>query len=536
MPPPSFQPPEPGRVAMPIENSDFGPGEILAPFESPSGPAWGAHIYTGSSQHEFEIKTRPDGCPEWADSHTWPHWLRRGLVVWDHSQQRMGSLLAGEAVELLGKLQANADWKTDGIAIIERHTNWLTLDKPASRKRARKKKGIDPDPPVTESKPESKFYEEERLRLTGRAAEEFVAYLQANETQLKKMADEEEQLHQKLAWRVFTVLAELNNRHEFNGFDGTGRKFPWVKQEFPPALVCEVPPDRATIKLSDDHWWWLPIIERPNHLKHDYERFLMLKEALDWVEKTIPEMRAADEDYRKAREHEEAEERAKIAALPTKDLAPFRINPTDLEPDRITYRVLIELEYEPYHYKKTEISFGQYWRSDQEFYTPTMLARELQINPSLVDIQQISKFLGWYYLRSATTYYEAPIAAAQAQRLWDQSAITERHEQQKVIRARYGFEEVETDYCVWLGGVEQPDHPWPTEDNRADYMANWARRETLLYALDVNGYRQFTEASYKYVTDEILLERMHRLRAKSRCLPDEARGESQRWLAENVKQ
>jgi hypothetical protein len=62
------QPPAPGRVAIPIEGNDFGPAEILAPFESLLDTAWGAHIYTGSSQDSHQVNTRPEGCPEWVES------------------------------------------------------------------------------------------------------------------------------------------------------------------------------------------------------------------------------------------------------------------------------------------------------------------------------------------------------------------------------------------------------------------------------------------------------------------------------------
>jgi hypothetical protein len=68
VPPPPEPPPrwprEPGAIAIPIENNDFGPGEILASYESPTGSGWGAHIYTGSSEDAHDVKTRPAGCPE----------------------------------------------------------------------------------------------------------------------------------------------------------------------------------------------------------------------------------------------------------------------------------------------------------------------------------------------------------------------------------------------------------------------------------------------------------------------------------------
>jgi len=207
------KPPEPGSVMFPIECSDFGPAEILAPFESQLGAAWGAHIYTGSSQDSNQVKSRPEGCPDWVESSDWFRWFRRGLVVWDHNARRIGAILAGDAIELLEKLQANDEWKTQGIAVVERHTNWLILDEPPPRKRPRKKKSTEPEPEPPPEEPKSKptYYEQERLRLTGRAAEEFVAYLHANEAQLRKMADEEEKLEQKARWRIFEVMVQIHH-------------------------------------------------------------------------------------------------------------------------------------------------------------------------------------------------------------------------------------------------------------------------------------------------------------------------------------
>ncbi len=522
--------PSPGYVTIPIEDNDFGPAEILA---AHSGSTWGAHIYTGPSQDSHEVKTRPEGCPEWVESGDWHTWFRRGLVVWEHSARRIGAMLAGEALELLKQLQSSDEWKTQGIGVVERHENWLILDEAPRRKRSRKKRDAKPEPPPEESKPSPKFYEQERLRLTGNAAEEFFAYLRANEAQLRHMADEEEALQQKASWRAFEILVQIHHEHELREFNGSGRKFPWVRQDYPPALVCDVPPDHGTITLSEDRFWWRPVIERPGRQKYDYERFLRLEEALAWVEQKIPELRAQDVEWEKTWEREKAEEEARIAALPKKDLTPFWIDPADLESERITYRAMIQVEYVPYHSKTEEISFGQKRHYDEEYYTPIMLAHELRLNPAQVDIERPVEVLGWYYIRSATTCLQEPVAAALAQQLWDQSAILEKFREQKAIRARYGYEEVETGYRTWLGVCENEEKSWSESESRAEYMAQKAMRETLLHALDVNGWRAFIHMSFKYSTDDELLQAMHELRAESRHQPADARIESTRWLAEH---
>jgi hypothetical protein len=99
------------------------------------------------------------------------------------------------------------------------------------------------------------------------------------------------------------------------------------------------------------------------------------------------------------------------------------------------------------------------------------------------------------------------------------------------VSARYGYEEVETGYRVWLGGLE--NLPWSLSQTRAEYLAWRAKKETLLSALDLNGYRQFTEITPDLISDEALLKSMHTQRAKSLYVPAKARAESAQWLALN---
>ncbi len=525
--PPVLHPHREG-IRFPIELNDFGPAEILASY---SGETWGTHIYTGHSAEPGEIKAPPEGCPEWVANSDWRCWFRRGLTVWDHVAQRIGSLLANEALELLKNLEMSDDWKINGIPIVERHKNEFSLGEEVRPKRSRKKKKTESEPPPEEPQPKPKFYEQERVRLIGPAAQEFYEYLRANEAQLKHMADEEDVLQQKADEYFFKIQIEFFHDIEISKFDGIDRKFPWTRQEYPLTFVCDLPPDRGTITLSEDGFWWIPVIEQPGHFKYDYERFISLEKAVAWVEQKIPELRAQDEEWQKNWDREQAEEEAQIAALPRKDLAPYWIDPGKLEPERITYRATIEVEYAPYSAKTREMSFGQKYYSDKEYYTPTMLADQLKLSRVQVDVEMPLEFMGWYFIRSTVTYLQESVAAAAAQRLWDQSAILEKLHEQKLVRARYGYEELETGYRAWLGECMGQDKDWPKPQSRAEHMARKAMSETLLCALDVNGWRAFRRLSFKDATDDDLLQTMHELRAKSRYQSAEARAESIQWLA-----
>jgi hypothetical protein len=203
-------------------------------------------------------------------------------------------------------------------------------------------------------------------------------------------------------------------------------------------------------------------------------------------------------------------------------------------PERITYRALIEVEYLHYSAKTREMSFGEKQYYDEEYYTPTMLADQLKLSPAQVEVKRPYDFMGWYFIWSAVTYLQESVAAAATQRLWDQSSILERFREKKLIRARYGYEEVETGYRTWLGECQNQDKPWAKPASRTEHMAHQAMRETILHALDVDGWRAFLEIPFQYRTDDELLRAMHKARAKSRFQAAEVREESTQWLAAHV--
>ena len=58
--------------------------------------------------------------------------------------------------------------------------------------------------------------------------------------------------------------------------------------------------------------WWLPVIERPGHAKDDYRRFLLLEQAVAWLEQAVPEFHAQDEERKKNRNVKRPEKKRKI--------------------------------------------------------------------------------------------------------------------------------------------------------------------------------------------------------------------------------
>lgn len=103
----------------------------------------------------------------------------------------------------------------------------------------------------------------------------------------------------------------------------------------------------------------------------------------------------------------------------------------------------------------------------------------------------------------------------------------------RIIRGRFGYQEVETGFLTLLGACKQADHAWGEEKSRNEFMEWKALQESLCYALDVNDYRDFLGLSAELISNEKLLEYMHETRSDSKFIPEEARRESLIWLAEH---
>jgi hypothetical protein len=140
---------------------------------------------------------------------------------------------------------------------------------------------------------------------------------------------------------------------------------------------------------------------------------------------------------------------------------------------------------------------------------------------------------GWNLIHSTAIYYQEYVAAAQAQQLWNASGIQRLYKEGKIQQARYGIEEVETYYCRWPGGLDDPEKPWTKEQTRAEHMASRAMEQTITHALDVDRFKESLGLSAKWFSDAEILESLHWRRARSKYVAESARAESERSLKEN---
>lgn len=72
---------------------------------------------------------------------------------------------------------------------------------------------------------------------------------------------------------------------------------------------------------------------------------------------------------------------------------------------------------------------------------------------------------------------------------------------------------------------------WHHHTNRDEYLKERALRYTLIYALDVSGYRSLLQLTHD-ITDERLLHDLHKFRAECIYIPPNACAESLKWLRE----
>ncbi len=438
---------------------------------------WGARLNAYGTTYGSG-RAHPSACPAWVDRRDWHYWDSHGLVVWDNVGHGIGVLHASHALQLLEQLMGSDDWKTEGIPISE-HSVRLSLDDPKQQTGRRKKQPRDlAVKSLAEPTGKQEDHWEERLRLKGQAAEEFRDFLRRNEAQLRQVADSDQK---RVNHAVMTFWGMMFKNHfvkQLQSVELAGRPLPWTRVEEPPELICDVPPDKGRIVVHKEGFWWESSIEAPDEVPVFGPFAMEVAQAMEWVEQTLPKHRADLVAQQQARAAEEAAEAARMAALRGKNLKRYWIDASDLEPERITYRAVIHLEYVPFHVKKMELLSGKVIDTDKEFYTPTMLAQQIGLDAAHVDVEQPLDFLGWYWVRSATTYHQADVAASQAQHLWDQSRVLDRLREKKLIRAQYGYEEVETRYVMWLGECATPDNSWGPSQARSGIWRNghWWRR------------------------------------------------------------
>lgn len=492
-----------------------------------SPPGWGVKLNQQDIFTRKRPKTPPEGCPTWANPSQIEDWHKRGLIVWNSETHQFHKFWAEQAAAWLDKLRAQDDWRTAGIVLAQTIRQQIVTATPQPKSMGKKKKAKTESLPAQEVNPEYENIEEERVRLPVSAGVEFFAFLVSHETTLREMATEDEKERSRILGEVYGLILHSAAEHKAAKLDLTARSMQWVRNTDALKFVCNRPPNLATVAYNIKAWLWQANIEQPHCFKHESPWFHAPEEALAWAENELLQV----EKEQAAPEIEE-EERFPVSTV---DLTPFWIDPAVLEPAQITYRIVMLIKREPLAFKTMEMSFGELMKYDEEYPGAQTFARELEIDSTQMQVTQLVQGVGLYEVKSKVTYFTASLAASQAQIAWDRSKIVKAFGEGKVVDAHYGYEEVETGYEIYLGACQKLGTATYAHDARAGYMARRAMRQTLLNALDLNGFRAHTRLTKKYVSDEDLLVQMHKERAKSPYLSPEVQAESQRWLSETER-
>ena len=354
---------------------------------------------TGGVKLNSTLYSTSHVCPAWAKGWDRDDWSDRGVVVWDEGTQRLQRLWASEALKLLGALRADEAWKTAGIPIM-RQSTWLPLDEKPRGKHTRKKRGETQPLPET-PKREPKIVVEERFRLTPCASVELYEFLSAHELTLKDIAEEDERETARKLANVYEMLLKAGREAKLRDFDLSARPLPWRRDAEELQLVCELPPNRGTVSSDAFYLRWRGCIERPDEFKTWGPFFKELSDAIAWVEQEIVKPPPKDED-----------DEMPVLEL-TSDLLerlqPYWIPPEALEPSQMTFRVLIELEYQAVSFKTGEMSFGNTYQYDKKFLDARSLGKELLLSPERLEIEHL-EYTGLYRVWSLVTYHDERLA------------------------------------------------------------------------------------------------------------------------------
>ncbi|MCL4538386.1 MAG: hypothetical protein M1378_02110 [Bacteroidetes bacterium] len=497
-------------------------GETTNQEQQSQVPSWGVRI-NYEKCGSLKSASSSNELPAWLGPVERKGWqTKRSVLIWDNETQKLEVLSAKRALELLNKFGKTNQWQTEGIPITQvLATSPLPLPPDSQSSKKSKRKAAS-----TNSASTAEPVEVERMHLPPSTAPEFLAFLLEHESLLKTMAEEDAK-EQEQYWMTILDLLMIGARESnAKSVDISARPLKWVHEDLSDKWICDLPPNRGTVELDQRGWCWQSCIEQPNEFKRYSNLFLRLDEAMTWTEQELTAIQKASEVAPVPAKSESG-----TRAKPRMDLTPYRIDPAALEPERTTYLVVIELEHVPDSFKTREMSFGKLYRYNETFPTPTRISGELELAPTQVHIdEQYGISNGGYRIWSTATFEQATVAEESARNLWSASGIHQLYKTDKITRARFGVEEIETSFCRWLGQLEDTKHPWPKQETRTQHLAGWAMLETLAFTLDVDGFRERFGISKDTMDDEYLLGLLHQRRVASKFIPASAREESKQWL------
>jgi len=212
---------------------------------NPTEKTWRIHFPTGV---RFQ-----DGYHE-----GYPEWVRKAIkdpkeynytsvIIWDNSTQKVATLSASEALNLLEKLRTTDGWKESGVSINER-VQYFEISTRRRKKTKTNIAGEKPDIPFEKNE----WRDIELLHLPSEAGIVLIEALKKNKTDLLVRAKKDNQFMIEKLQGIYKLLFDSGRVNEEKKIDFPSRKFSWTPLSKPHKWLCIYKGDRGVIYPTTD--------------------------------------------------------------------------------------------------------------------------------------------------------------------------------------------------------------------------------------------------------------------------------------------
>ena len=489
--------------------------------------SWGMRFNQHPEYKRFSTAENMPDCPDWFEQRQFNVWQEEGLIVWNNVDKKIEALNGSYTLRLLNQLESQNNWKTEGISVTKLVSEFSFEAHPRGR---RKKTEQKTETTSTGTQP---FYKE-MLHLPAEAGPELIELINANKSIISNMAKTEKKRYDDAIHQFIEAALDFSHKEETEKFDFSARQFQWLPNGSN-RWMCKHQTAEGRVCVDETKWFWCACTNRQGSLEKS-EHFKEFSSAIEWVETELvniinnPELPDLSSHIRTEQERKEA-----LTKLRHKlQSSPFWIDPSVIEPDNISFKILIQIEATPTKFDTITTRCGDTIRVNERFPGQSKLAMIIGLDRDQFNFTQpLGDNSDWHLITSLTTFYQENSAAEQSQKTWNQSRIAQQFKEKNIRRARYGYQEVETGFEIYLGACESSDDPWWIPETRAGHMEQLAFRESLSYSLDANDFRDFLGLSTQSVTDDQIQHIMHSTRASSKHIPEAKKVESKIWLAKH---
>ena len=489
--------------------------------------SWGIRFNQYPLHRRFsKVEKLPD-CPDWFEERQFNTWQEEGLIVWNNIDKKIESLNGSYTLRLLSQLESQDNWKTEGISVTKLLSEFSFEIPPRGRRKKTEQK------PATESK-DSKTYYKEMVHLPPEAGPDLIELINENKAIITNMAERDEKQFNDSMHQLIESVLEFSRKEEVEKFDFNSIQFQWLSST-PNRWICQHLKVEGRVCVDETKQFWCACIKRQQKTEKS-EYFQEFSSAIEWVEAELIKLADEPELPESSILRDEERRKAILARLKQKlRKSQFWIDPSIMEPSRISYKVFIEIEAAPTSFETITTRCGDTIRVNERFPRQSKLAMFINLDRDQFNFEQpLGDNSDWHLITSLTSFYQENSAAEQSQKIWNQSRITQQFKEKNLRRARYGHQEVETGFDIYLGACDNQDNPWWIPGTRDEHMEQLALRESICYSLNVHDFRDFLGLSTERITDESLLETMHETRARSKHIPEAIKVESRIWLAQNA--